>query len=195
MAKTPTDNENSGEGAAAPDEAPVETAAPAADLNEGEQPITVNAQYTKDLSFEAPNTPGVFGLMQQEAPDIGVNVNVDVKPLQEKTFEVILEIAAECKINDQVAFILELEYAGVFTLNIPEEHMQPVLLIECPRLLFPFARNILSDVTRDGGFPPMMLGPLDFAAMFQAKLAAAEQAEASGGSDANGGGEETDATT
>ena len=75
---------------------------------------------------------------------------------------------------------LELEYAGVFTLAIPEEHLQPVLLIECPRLLFPFARNILADVSRDGGFPPLMLGPLDFAAMYQAKMQELEKTTAAG---------------
>ncbi len=135
-----------------------------------EQPILINAQYIKDLSFEVPGAPGIYGLMQDEAPDIGINVNVNVNPLQEMVFEVILETMVECKIKDQVAFILELEYAGVFTLNIPEEHLQPVLLIECPRLLFPFARNILADVSRDGGFPSLMLGPLDFAAMYQTKM-------------------------
>jgi preprotein translocase subunit SecB len=156
-----------------------------------EQPIAINAQYTKDLSFEAPGAPGIFGLMQQEPPDISVNVNVNVNPLQEKTFEVILEIGAECKIKDQTAFILELEYAGVFTLGVPEEHVQPVLLIECPRLLFPFARNILSDVSRDGGFPPLMLGPLDFAAMYQAKMQELEKTMAAGGA---AGGEAPGAT-
>lgn len=135
-----------------------------------EQPILVNAQYIKDLSFEVPGAPGIYGLMQDEAPEISINVNVNVNPLQEKLFEVILETMVECKIKKQVAFILELEYAGVFTLNIPEEHLQPVLLIECPRLLFPFARNILADVSRDGGFPSLMLGPLDFAAMYQTKM-------------------------
>jgi len=145
-----------------------------------EQPIVVNAQYIKDLSFEAPAAPGVFAKMQDESPDISVNINVGANPIQDKTFEVVLEIRAECKIKGDVAFILELEYAGVFTVNVPDEHMQPVLLIECPRLLFPFARYILADVSRDGGFPPLMLGPLDFAGMYQARLLEAEKAMADG---------------
>ena len=185
MAKNPTND-------GAPDEKPNETPEamdsgdqPAPDLVPdeavNEQPIAINAQYTKDLSFEAPGAPGIFGLMQQEAPDIGVNVNVNVNPLQENTYEVILEIGAECKIKDQTAFILELEYAGVFTLGVPEEHIQPLLLIECPRLLFPFARNILADVSRDGGFPPLMLEPLDFSAMYQAKMQELESTMAAGG--------------
>jgi len=79
-------------------------------------------------------------------------------------------------------FILELLYAGVFTLNVPDEHRQAILLIECPRLLFPYARNILSDATRDGGFPPVMLGQVDFVAMYQNQLKTAQaNAEASGG--------------
>jgi preprotein translocase subunit SecB len=141
-----------------------------------EQPIAVNSQYIKDLSFEVPAAPGIFAKMQEEAPDINVNINVSANPLADKTFEVILEINAECKVKGEVAFLVELEYAGVFTVNVPDEHMQPVMLIECPRLLFPFARNILADVTRDGGFPPLMLGPLDFAGMFQARMLEAEKA-------------------
>ncbi|MBL4691147.1 MAG: protein-export chaperone SecB, partial [Rhodospirillales bacterium] len=76
-----------------------------------EQPIVVNAQYIKDLSFKAPAAPGVFAKMQDEAPDISVNINVSANPIQDKTFEVVLEIRAECKITGEIAFILELEYA------------------------------------------------------------------------------------
>ncbi len=145
------------------------------------QPITINAQFIKDLSFEAPAAPGIFSLMQESPPDINVNINVSANPLQDKVFEVIIEFQAECKVKEQVAFILELEYAGVFTLNVPDEHLQPILLIECPRLLFPFARNILADVSRDGGFPPLMLGPVDFSAMFQAQVQELQQAQAADG--------------
>ncbi len=165
------------------------------DTAAAEQPIIINAQYIKDLSFEAPGAPMIFSKMQEENPDMSVSVNVAANPLQDNTFETVLEIQAECKIKDEVAFILELVYAGVFTINVPDEHVQPVLLVESPRLLFPFARNILADVSRDGGFPPLMLGPLDFASMFQARLQEAEKAMAAGadpetGGD-NGGGEET----
>ena len=132
--------------------------------------LTVNAQYIKDLSFEAPATPHILAQMQQTPPDININIDVGAKNLQDGLFEVALEINAECKVGETVAFIVELVYGGVFTLNIPEEHIQPVLLIECPRLLFPFARNILAGVTRDGGFPPLMLGLVDFATMYQNSL-------------------------
>lgn len=146
-----------------------------------ELPITINAQYTKDLSFEAPAAPRIFGALQETPPDINININVNANPLQDKVFEVMLEIHAECKVKEETAFILELQYGGVFTLNIPEEHIQPVLLIECPRLLFPFARNILADISRDGGFPPIMLGPVDFGAMYQAKLNELQQKGAAAG--------------
>ncbi len=152
-----------------------------------EQPLIINAQYTKDLSFEAPSAPGIFAELQGKQPDINLNINVSANPVQDKVVEVIFEAHAECKLGDKVVYILELEYAGVFTLNVPDEHLQPIMLIECPRLLFPFARNILADVTRDGGYPPLMLGPLDFAGMYQAKLKELEQEQTAGGG--NGGGD------
>ena len=139
-------------------------------------PIMVNAQYTKDLSFEAPTAPGIFAAMQQEAPDVKIGVNVDFSEFEENVFEVVLKIDAAATIGDETAFLLELEYGGLFTINVEDEVKGAVLLIECPRLLFPFARNILADVSRDGGFPPLMLGPMDFAGMYQQQLAT--QAEA-----------------
>ncbi|MHC8508030.1 MAG: protein-export chaperone SecB [Rhodospirillales bacterium] len=133
--------------------------------------MAVNAQYTKDLSFEAPAAPGVFMQMQKEAPDINVNIDVRAQPFQQKNvYEVTLHIRAECKVGDTTGFMLELQYAGLFTLNIPENQVQPMVMIECPRFLFPFARNIIADATRDGGFPPLMLGPVDFAAMFRTQV-------------------------
>lgn len=130
-------------------------------------PISINAQYIKDLSFEAPSTPGIFAKLQQDSPDVSINVDVNAQSVQEKFFEVQLHIRATCKIGEETAFISELVYGGLFTINVPEEHLQAVLLIECPRLLFPFARNIIADTSRDGGFPPLMLAPVDFVAMFQ----------------------------
>ncbi len=140
-----------------------------------EQPIIINAQYIKDLSFEAPGAPGIFGKLQEMAPEMNVNVSVGANPIQDKTFETVLDIKAECKIKEELAFVIELEYAGVFTINVPEEHIQVVLLVECPRLLFPFARNIIADVSRDGGFQPVMLNPLDFGAMLQARIKEAQK--------------------
>ncbi len=137
---------------------------------EGMAPIVVNAQYTKDLSFEAPTAPAIFAAMQEEAPDVKIGVNVDFTEFEDNLFEVALKIEARCTVGEETAFLLELEYAGLFSLNVDDEVKGPALLIECPRLLFPFARNILADVSRDGGFPPLMLGPMDFARMYQEQL-------------------------
>lgn len=153
---------------------------------EAAPPVQVNAQYIKDLSFEAPAAPGIFQLMQQQQPEINVNINVDTAKFEETVFEVVLTIAADAKVGEETAFILELEYAGVFTLNCPPEHLQPLIFIECPRLLFPFARAILADVSRDGGFPPLMLGSVDFVAMFQRELEQQAARTGDGGGDSDG---------
>jgi preprotein translocase subunit SecB len=145
---------------------------PAADPAPQSQPLplVVNVQYVKDLSFENPNAPNSLALRQQ--PQIAVNVDVRARTLADNAYEVLLMINAEAKQDEQIAFVVELTYAGVFTLNgIAEEHIKPVLLIECPRILFPFARAILSDATRDGGFPPLSLQPIDFAQLFRQQLA------------------------
>jgi len=141
-------------------------------------PLKINAQYIKDLSFEVPNSPAVFVEMQQKSPDINIDISVNARQLHENTFEVSLGVNASCKVGEETGFILELDYSGAFTLNVPDEHRQAVLMIECPRLLFPFARNIIADVTRDGGFPPVMLGMVDFVGMYQ------RQVEAQGADDA-----------
>ena len=120
----------------------------------GIQPmLTINSQYIKDLSFEAPNGMQALFALQKTQPVITINLDVNATPVQDpaNAFEVALHIKAECKVGETVGFIAELVYAGAFTVVVPKEHLQPVLLIECPRLLFPFARNILADVTRDGG--------------------------------------------
>jgi len=145
-------------------------------------PITINAQYIKDLSFEAPSAPGIFQVMQQKQPDIGVNVNVEVNGFEQNVFEVILSMSAHATIEEDTVFMLELDYGGVFTLHADAEHLHPLAYIECPRLLFPFARSILANATREGGFPPLMLGTVDFVAMFQQEIlnqqaAAAETGE------------------
>jgi preprotein translocase subunit SecB len=160
-------NDNSGNGA---DGAPQNGEAQAQ-----QSAITINGQYIKDLSFEAPNSPQILNDLQSQQPDVNINVDVQATKLEqegiENLFESILDIRAELKIGEKVGFILELKYAGVFTLNVPEEHLGAMLLIECPRLLFPFTRNILADTTRDGGFVPLLLQPIDFAAMYQANVA------------------------
>lgn len=131
----------------------------------------LNAQYVKDLSFEHPMAPRTFTL--NEAPQIGVNVGTQAQKISDTMFEVVLRILVEAKIGEENAFVADLHYGGLFTLaNIPEEHMEPLLLVEAPRLLFPFARRIVADVTRDGGVPPLMLDPIDFVAQYQRGKAA-----------------------
>lgn len=146
-----------------------------AGANEQQPPLVINGQYIKDLSFESPNSPGILAELQNQQPDVNVNIDVQASKVEgpegANMFEVVLDVHSELKLGEKVGFIVELKYAGVFTLNVPEEHLGAMILIECPRLLFPFARNILADTTRDGGFVPLMLQPIDFAAMYQANLA------------------------
>lgn len=135
--------------------------------------INVLVQYTKDFSFENPNAP-VSLQNGGKNPNISINVNVNANPLSATDYDVHLSLAAkaETEAGGKVLFNIELIYGGVFRLTgIPQEHVLPVLFIECPRLLFPFARQIISDATRNGGFPPLLLEPIDFATMFQQKMA------------------------
>lgn len=128
------------------------------------------AQYVKDLSFENPNAPRSLG-PQTEPPNISVQVNVGAKPLSAGEFEVDLTLEGKAGEGEGLLFNFELIYSGVFRLaNIPEQHIHQVLMIECPRLLFPFARAILANSVRDGGFPPFLLQPIDFAALYQARM-------------------------
>lgn len=138
----------------------------------GEAPsLNVLAQYIKDLSFENPGAPKSLG-PREKAPQININVNVNANPLSETEFDVVLSINAEAKTGDTVVFNVELTYGGVFRVaNFPQEHMLPLLFIECPRILFPFARQIVADATRNGGFPPLLIDPIDFAQMFQQRMA------------------------
>ena len=131
--------------------------------------MQVLAQYTKDLSFENPNAPG--SLRAGEQPKVDVQLDVNGRGMEEKgVFEVALRIKVESKRGDDTLFVVELVYAGLFRLaNLPEEMIEPILLIECPRILYPFARQIVAQVTTDGGFPPMLLEPMDFAGLYQAQ--------------------------
>ncbi len=138
--------------------------------------LSIRGQYVKDLSFENPNAPLSLATTQEQ-PKIDVRVEVGARLLAETDFEVHIKIAASARHGEATAFVLELVYGGVFALaNIPEDSRHAVCLIECPRLLFPFARRIVGDATRDGGFPPLLLDPIDFAALYRQQLT--QQAEA-----------------
>lgn len=133
--------------------------------------LNVLAQYIKDLSFESPGAPNSLR-GRDKAPAIAISVNVNANPMTEKEFDVNLTLNAKASFDKDVLFNVELVYGGVFRLEgFPQEHMLPLLFIECPRLLFPFARQIMAEATRNGGFPPLMLDPIDFAQMFQQKVA------------------------
>ena len=141
--------------------------------------LGIQTQYVKDLSFENPSAlerpPEA-----ERSPQITVNVQVEARRLNEQTFEVVLQITAQASHEEKPVFLVELSYAGVFNfISIPENAMEPALLIECPRLLFPFARRIVADVTRDGGFPPLLLAPIDFLALYRNRQQQAAQAPAS----------------
>lgn len=127
--------------------------------------IQINAQYIKDLSFENPRVP--MSLQDQSQPTIDVNVDVKAARVAEESYEVALTVTANANTENGQVFVLELTYAGVFTLTgISESDISGLLLVECPRLLFPFARAIVADATRDGGYPPLMIQPVDFARLF-----------------------------
>ena len=145
--------------------------------NQNRPPLVISAQYVRDLSFESPHAPGIFTEMRQP-PEIAVNVDVQAAALNEQqgAFEVRLKVNAEGKVGDKTAFIAELDYGAVVIVNAPAEQVSPLLLIEAPRHLFPFARNVLADITRDGGFPPVVLQPLDFVELFRRRVAAMQQA-------------------
>jgi preprotein translocase subunit SecB len=139
-------------------------------VNPDMPPMVINGQYIKDLSFEVPGAPAIYGNMDGN-PDIPIQVDITVNPLRENVFEVVLHIKIDAQLDDKPIFIAEVAYGGVFTINVPAEHVQPLLLIEGPRLLFPFARNIIADLTRDGGFPPLMIQPIDFSQLYRQRLA------------------------
>ncbi len=145
---------------------------PAATVGNGAAPtLNILAQYVKDLSFENPGAPASLR-STNKAPNININVNVNANPMSEKEFDVTLTLNAKANMDKDVLFNIELVYGGVFRIEgFPQEHMLPVLFIECPRLLFPFARQIVAEASRNGGFPPLMIDPIDFAGMFQQRLA------------------------
>jgi preprotein translocase subunit SecB len=147
----------------------------------GAMQIGIGPQYIKDLSFESPNVPQVFA-PTQKAPEITLGVNVHTRPLKDAILkdpqggapqgaanEVLLSLKLEAKLEGKTAFIAELAYGGVFMFSpMPEEQMRALLLVECPRILFPFARQVLMNAVRDGGFPQVAINPIDFGALYLA---------------------------
>lgn len=132
--------------------------------------LRILAQYTKDASFENPNAPESLRT-DLPAPSINIGIEIGRQMIDENTVEVVLMMGARAERDGKPVFLCELEYAGLFSFaGIAEEHIQPMILIECPRLLFPFARQIMAEMTQNGGYPPILLEPPDFAAMFRDEM-------------------------
>jgi preprotein translocase subunit SecB len=129
------------------------------------------SQYVKDLSFENPNAPAIYS--GQLSPQVDVQFNIQSAQVGDEVFEVVLKIEVKAQNETQVAFLVDLSFAGLFALrNVPADSIEPFLLGEAPRIMFPFARRILADTVRDGGFPPLLLEPIDFHGLFLQRIEA-----------------------
>src|SRR6478672_98211 len=149
----------------------------------GQPQVSILAQYVKDLSVENPSAPQVYSWQVQPQLDVQFNINIDAAT--EDTHEVALKFDISARSDNGVHFLVELTYAGLFAIrNVPQEAMSPFLLIEAPRLLFPFARQVISEAVSSTGFPPLMLDPIDFASAYMAQVEAAQQQQ---GLASNGG--------
>jgi preprotein translocase subunit SecB len=138
-----------------------------------EQPPQLNVltQYVKDFSFENPNAPNSLTPTQQQ-PSINIQINVNARPLNEPDYEIELKLEGRAETNGTVLFSFELVYGGIFRLqNIPQTDIHPVMMIECPRLLFPFGREIIATAVRNGGFPPLYIDPIDFVGLYRQRMA------------------------
>ncbi len=144
--------------------------------------VTVGVQYVKDLSFESPNAPMSFNELDVR-PEIGIDLNVEARPLQDNHFEVVLHVTARATRSDNILFLVELSYGAVASVPpMPDEARSRAVGSEVPKLLFPFARGIIANAVRDGGFPPFLIDPIDFDALYERAAAAhaSEQQEAGG---------------
>lgn len=139
-------------------------------------PIQFIGQFVKDLSFEAPHAPEIFQDLRQTAPDIPISIDCAMRELKENQYEVMLNVHLEATVGDKAAFILEVSYGCVVSLGeVPEEHVRPILMIEVPRQMYPFVRQIVAETTTAGGFPPLMLQLVDFMDLYRRKYATEEE--------------------
>ncbi|WP_417430911.1 protein-export chaperone SecB [Kiloniella sp.] len=145
-----------------------------------QQPLVIKMQFIKDLSFENPHSPMIYPMMSEKAPQLDINVDVTPTQLSDTAYEVVLNIRGSATIDDKTAFMIELDYGGVVTLaeGLEAQIVELLLMVESPRYLFPFARNIVADITRDGGFPPLIMNPIDFHQMFMQRKSETAAAEA-----------------
>jgi len=138
---------------------------------EAPQPrLQIVTQYIRDVSFE--NIAVQKGLVSEGKPEVRVAVNIDAQKRGDDRYEVALKVKVDSKLEAAQVFILELDYAGLFVIqNVPDEQLHPLLMIECPRLIFPYVRRVVGDLTRDGGYPPLNLEMIDFLALYRAEIA------------------------
>jgi preprotein translocase subunit SecB len=145
--------------------------AQAPETQQGQAQLNVLGQYVKDFSFENPNAPRSLAPTQVQ-PAINIQINVGAQQLAETDYEVSLNLEGKAEGSGSVLFAFELTFAGVFRVaNVPPQTLQPLIMIECPRLLFPFAREIVATAVRNGGFPPLLLDPVDFVSLYQQRAA------------------------
>jgi preprotein translocase subunit SecB len=126
--------------------------------------LVINAQYIKDLSFENPKAP--YSFLQNEKPAIDVSIDIGALNLHDETYEVVLGIQVKSVINNETLFLIDLKYAGIFSLEKEEEDKERVVFVQCPTILFPYARRIISDLTSDGGYLPLYISPIDFYTLY-----------------------------
>jgi preprotein translocase subunit SecB len=139
--------------------------------------LNVLGQYVKDFSFENPNAPRSLA-PTQEQPQLNIQINIGVQAVAAADYEVTLKLEGKAESKGSVLFAFDLTFCGVFRIqNIPQEHMQPMLMIECPRLLFPFAREIVATAVRNGGYAPLLLDPIDFVTLYHQRLQQQQQAQ------------------
>jgi preprotein translocase subunit SecB len=139
------------------------------------QPVfQIEKIYIKDLSVEVPNAPAIF--LEREAPNIDIQLNTQSTPIEEGVFQTVLTITATAKVQDKTAFLVEVQQAGIFRIqNVPQDAMEPMLAVGCPNILYPYARESVSDAVLRSGFPPLLMQPVNFEAMYLQQRQAATQ--------------------
>ncbi|WP_236869682.1 protein-export chaperone SecB [Candidatus Bandiella numerosa] len=126
--------------------------------------VLVNAQYVKDLSFENPKAP--YSLLNNDKPEVDVSIDIGAHGIQNETYEVVLGIQVKSVIEDEIQYLIDLKYAGVFTLEKDVKDKEKIIFIQCPNIIFPYARRIISDLSRDGGYLPLYISPVDFMTLY-----------------------------
>ena len=138
-------------------------------MQEQKPAILIQSQYIKDLSMEIPHAPQIFAKLRGKNPNVNVSLDINTEKLEDHVFNLMMNITINGDVEKEKAFILELTYAAVVTVNVPAEHEEPVLMVEIPHMIYPYAREIVSTTMGQAGLPPMLLNPIDFMGMYQAK--------------------------